>query len=797
MKKLLAKLALGIFSFVLLIPGATALDSGISLDATDTIAGYGTLVRISNGSPNSDLELLLEKPDGGKILFEAQTNSKGTTKLDIAGFYTKKAGDYELSIDSVTEEFHVYADSVSTSRSLMEVNKQTASANGNDYVELNVHLYDRYNNPISGHTVDILSSRLTDEIVRISSNSYTNELGTIKFHVYSKEEGLSTFIAHDSTEGISLNDRAEFAFYSPNNSSSDLGGTKYGVLLASGEDSGPVSYLAFENLDETAALNSSLNFTVTAYDDDGNNASDYTGTVRFSSTDNNSTLPDDYTFEAEDQGSHTFSLSLSFKTEGTQTLTVTDIDNTDVFGEFDVAVSTSGSGASTTTADTDYTTSEEFNVSTPLAGTYSSNSLTFMGEATYGLNVQIYDNEVLIARTASTASGEYAYSATGLEDGTHKFVLTTEDAEGNLQDTSQTITIEIDTTAPVLDYAEISPEGDIEAESAFAIAVFTEPNLPEVSMIFSNALYELTEDLVASGMYEGRFSAPSALGEYEIDILLVDEVGNEISHNSELSINIIEAVEGVAEIDGENTEDELYEAAEEDPEEEIVYYPGQITGVETVAGDGRVTLSWEAPTTVITETEYEEWLAAQEEEEADEDEAEEDEAEAEEDETEAEEELTDEEELADEEEIEFTIDHYKIYYGPTIDIMVSKVETLDNSTTWYVPDLRNGSEYYFTVVAVDEADLESLQKSDAVSDSPESAEEVALEEAAAAKEAEEAAAEAEAAAVEAALEEEEIPTETGPEVAWLLLFSVGFTQGYAYLRKRRNKIIIPIQDIRA
>ncbi len=797
MKKLIISTVLGIFLSALLIPGIGVANSDIQIDATDTVAGYGTLVRTSNGPANTDLELLLEKPDGSQVLFETKTNSQGTSKIDIAGFYTKKAGDYALYIGDSTDTFQVYADSVSVSRSLMEISEQTATANGNDYVNLKVHLYDRYNNPIEGHTVDILSSRLTDEVVRVSSRPYTNELGTIQFNVYSKEAGVSTFLAHDSTEGMTLNDRAKIAFYEPGSTLNEIGGS---IFLASADDPGPVSYLKIEGLEETVALNSSLNFTVTAYDDDGNTATDYTGDVRFSSSDNNSTLPDDYTFEAEDQGSHTFSLSLSFKTEGTQTLTVTDIDQTSVYGEMDVAVSSSGSGSSVSSSDSSSSSSSgEFSISTPLAGTYSSSSVMFTGEADYGLNIQIYDNDELLGETAVTADGEYSKQISGLEDGNHRFRLITTDSSGNQQDTSEEIVISIDTTAPELDQATTDPEGEIPASSPFTITVYTEPDLPEVGIIFSNALYELTEDVSISGMYEGSFRSPSELGEYEIDILLVDEVGNEISYNSEILVTIIEATEETEtedeeeateeETSDEETEDEeLHEAAdEEEAEEEIIYYPGQVSGVEAVAGDTVVTLSWQAPETLITETEYEEWLAEQEEEE--EEETTEDEEEA----TEEEEETTEEET----EEIELNINHYKIYYGPTPQMMISYVETWDASTTWYVPSLNNDTTYYFSVVAVDEENLESLQKSDAVSGTPESDEEAALAAAALLKAEEEAAAAAEAAALEAAIEEEEIPTETGPEVAWLLLFSIGFTQAYSYARKRKGKIIVPIQDIRA
>src|SRR5262249_36733057 len=65
-------------------------------------------------------------------------------------------------------------------------------------------------------------------------------------------------------------------------------------------------------------------FTVTAVDPYGNTASGYTGTVTFTSNDNQAALPANYTFTANDAGTHTFSATL--KTAGTRTVTVTDIN---------------------------------------------------------------------------------------------------------------------------------------------------------------------------------------------------------------------------------------------------------------------------------------------------------------------------------------------------------------------------------------------------------------------------------------------------------------------------------------
>ncbi len=73
-------------------------------------------------------------------------------------------------------------------------------------------------------------------------------------------------------------------------------------------------------------------FTVTAKDAFGNNATSYTGTVSFSSSDNNpqTLLPMNYTFTSGtgsgfDNGAHTFMLGATLTTAGTQSITATDL----------------------------------------------------------------------------------------------------------------------------------------------------------------------------------------------------------------------------------------------------------------------------------------------------------------------------------------------------------------------------------------------------------------------------------------------------------------------------------------
>ncbi len=70
--------------------------------------------------------------------------------------------------------------------------------------------------------------------------------------------------------------------------------------------------------------------TVTAVDQDGDTAADYTGTVHFTSSDPKAVLPADYTFTVADAGVHVFSVTLN--TSGSQSVTATDTANASIKG---------------------------------------------------------------------------------------------------------------------------------------------------------------------------------------------------------------------------------------------------------------------------------------------------------------------------------------------------------------------------------------------------------------------------------------------------------------------------------
>jgi hypothetical protein len=72
--------------------------------------------------------------------------------------------------------------------------------------------------------------------------------------------------------------------------------------------------------------------TVSALDPFNNVVPSYTGTIQFSSTDPQQTLPANYAFAPANNGVETFILGVTFRTAGTQTLTIADLADTTLTG---------------------------------------------------------------------------------------------------------------------------------------------------------------------------------------------------------------------------------------------------------------------------------------------------------------------------------------------------------------------------------------------------------------------------------------------------------------------------------
>ncbi|NLO27374.1 MAG: S-layer homology domain-containing protein, partial [Actinobacteria bacterium] len=106
-------------------------------------------------------------------------------------------------------------------------------------------------------------------------------------------------------------------------------------------------HLSVADIPNPVVAGTSSNVTVTARDQYGNLASDYRGTIRFTSTDGKASLPGNYTFTGTDAGAHTFASGVILRTLGSQTVSVVDTATGSITGSQTVQVVTSSSQPST------------------------------------------------------------------------------------------------------------------------------------------------------------------------------------------------------------------------------------------------------------------------------------------------------------------------------------------------------------------------------------------------------------------------------------------------------------------
>lgn len=628
------------------------------IEASDTLAGLSNEIYL-RGAKYQNLEVALEKPDGTVLLLETVTNAMGEASLTVSDYHLRQAGEYTVSARQAgknetygaSARFQIFPGTVSETKSQVDFNKQSAALG--ETVEMTVSLLDSYGNEIDGHVLKVMPS--SSSVSVYSPEFATDEDGHMNFYITSKKKGIYSFTIFDSSINKTLAAEAKLAF-SGTGSYADAGGHDTKIILAG---SGEMDSFIIDNLDESVVVGDSQSITVKAVDSDGFNVPDYTGTIRFSSSDSSATLPNDYTFLAEDQGEHTFSLSIKFVTPGEQTLTVTDIDEFKLTGEAVTEVVTtedSGVDYESDFESTDFERDGDFTLISPAEGSYSSDTIEVQGEAEYGYTAVIYLDEDEMARTEVEFDNSFTYSLEDVEDGTYDlYVDIVELGDGEpgeeeileVIESSDSEKITIDTTAPKLVSITMEPEAGIVPGDSITITVLSEADLEEASVIFEEEVF-LLKETKTSGKYEVELIMPETAGDYTIDVLLMDTLGNEVEYRDQLTITV--------------GEEEVEETVVE--EEEEVASVGVVTGLSTTSAAETVLLSWEAAESTNA------------------------------------------------------IAYYRVYYGPSADSLYAVSETYDSSTSWSIMDLSGEEIYYFAVSAVDVEGTEG-ELSDAVMGIPE------------------------------------------------------------------------------
>lgn len=655
MKNRIKYLAFGLLTTILLNAGiASAETTPFKLEAfgMDTIAGFEAQIYSSKTFANKNVIFTIVKPGGTELNIPVLSNNNGIAEFNLYDYHTKEAGEYKVaahlenSVNGNFNTFTVFPDNISSENSKIEPSKLVAKANGTDKVYVTVTLRDKHNNAIKGHEVAVISSRAEDQVVKISQKAFTDENGTMIFTLSSTSDGVSIYSFLDSTANKVLDKRLEIAYTGMENAG--------GWIETAYAQAGEVSTLVFENLPATILPNSDTPFTLTAYDSEGGIVPNYSGKVHFSVEGANSiyaNLPNDYTFDVDfDGGSHEFKgagSSLNFAQPGSYTVVATDLGNFTIRGTGEIFVGAGSQPTQTTSTGSDF----ELVISSPTSGKYGQREITINGTApSTDLKIQFYDNDISLGETEVEGDRTFSFQTDELLDGTHTLIAVALDNDDTIQYTSEEVTFEIDTAAPEVKNIKFTPSTGIKTGDILDIVVTSEPDVFQGAVVFNVDIAELEQDPNDPTKYNASIQAPSEPGTYPLDVILVDELGNEGSYTDVAILEITEGGDGL--IDGQEP------VAEEDKA------PSDVFGVQAISTDAKVTLKWQPATD------------------------------------------------------DSAIDHYKIYFGLTPSNLDRAVNTIDNKTTWYIPDLVNGQEYFFAVVAVDDSDQESSNKSSIVSGIP-------------------------------------------------------------------------------
>lgn len=683
-KNILLLLALAVIFFQ---PGKIVwAENYIQVKALDTVAGFESILKAENAHAYEQFSFLISKPNGEKLQISAQADAQGKSDVTLYDYHTRTAGVYTLQAQNMSTgelgpgaDFQVYPDELDVNSAQIRANKLSAKADGRDQILLSVKVTDKHGNPLPNRRIRIISSRKSDQISRAGSEETSDQNGMINFYLAALEPGLSTYGAVDLNSGLTLEERIKVAYFqeSPKNVGGDsifsLAGASvlHAQAPAASTSSSTPQRFEIKNLANQLDPNKSYSFRVEAVDVSGKKVNAYGGNVRFTVTDPNASIPPDYSFKPDDLGGHDFSLALRFATPGEHKLGVIDTNNTNLRGEFTLRVN----GGTNTTADNQKTTVNNAQpdktqtvsankkvtaiateggqrtaptILSPVPGIYKKKDILVSGKAGIGDQLVLFDNDKSAANFSAGADGKFSVELKNLSDGEHKLRVGITEGTGKILGFSSSLTIKIDANAPGVDEIKILPKDTVTRGASVILKVYSDMDVAEAAVIINNKIYELNKDLSEPGAYSASIPAPAAIGDYPVDVIIIDRLGNETSAPGAASLKVVQ--DNTLRADGGLPSSPSINSPLPSLAIQGTGLPGSPSSPKNLRAqnsDGRVTLSWEA----ATDNTF--------------------------------------------------VQKYRVFYGIKPQDLIVAINTFDAGNRWYVPNLTNGQTYYFAVAGID------------------------------------------------------------------------------------------------
>jgi len=554
-KKILNKKLILILGGIFL--NVSSIFANIFIDVSEqSIAGEEKNFHISGLLANEEIGLELIRPNKSLIKFSEKADNLGVVNAKLYGLNLRKTGIYTLKIsrhfapnDKLSANFIVKPGVISAYKSKIKIKTPSLAADGNTKALFTVELMDAYENPVSD-SIKVVSSRNNDHIVL---KSKTDNFMIASGYIVSNQPGISVLTA--STSDVVLFTRPEIVFYlnnknSPKNVGGDLG--KFLKAMTFDEEEEEVKYFTIEELSNEVVIDTDQTFVVTAKDIDGNIVNDYLGTIRFSTTDDQAEIPEDYTFIPEDQGVHKFHLGVRFGTLGEQEISLVDRSDFTVSGNATTNVISDG-----TPQRPPQQGDAVIRILTPSNDeTRKSSRIMITGESSGVESVKIVDgNYTLVEDLAVENNGSFAFQTPNLADGLHVFRVSSLDESVH----SEPVSINIDQLPPTALGVEIMPNTSLEPGQDFQITVSSTESLSEAQCNIEN---QSPKDLDPSGeKFVTQFIAPIECGKYVIQCSASDLIGNERVEPNAAQIQVCsDVVSEDLDLDGVADNDEINDA---------------------------------------------------------------------------------------------------------------------------------------------------------------------------------------------------------------------------------------------
>ncbi len=288
---------------------------------------------------------------------------------------------------------------------------------------------------------------------------------------------------------------------------------------------------------DKVAVWEALDMTIDVVDKDNNLVTDYEGTILiFSESDKEAEFPNSlednsYTFQVSDGGTVKFENAVKFNNKWKNDIHVYDLsdETNSVLWIAEVEV-------------TEEIEEKKLDISILSPEnwiTIWSKEVTVSGTSKKNHQVKIIlnnDEEIL---TTTNNSGIFEKTISGLPNGESIIKAYVLDSDWVEVWASEKVLITSDSTKPTLNSVKFSPEWELQPESDLLIEVYATKGLSEVQVILDEALNILKED--SPWLYKSDILTPKEPGEYEVEVILKDELGHITKQKADNKILVWEA----------------------------------------------------------------------------------------------------------------------------------------------------------------------------------------------------------------------------------------------------------------